>query len=622
MSAKLQQWIFFLEEGGGARFLRGGLLCVAFLALAIFYNVVAYKNFNTEEAMDLAQLARNISAGKGYTTEHIRLISLSLVEAQVNKKLAVIQETLRGGKLSGDQRAVLESQQSELKKLAVLKAAHPDLANAPAYPMLLAGLMKVAPIEFKIPRNPFKAYVPELWIAGLNQILFFIAILVLFKIAAQLFDRSVASISALLFATTELFWHLSISGLPVMLLVLVVLCLVWVLLQFEGMTEPTSVSVWRGLIWGISAGGLIGIGCLTRYAFGWLIFPVILFFALFGTEHRFKICLVAVVTFFLIISPWLARNYSASGNFFGTAGYAVCEGTPRYPENQLDRSSDAAAISEKVKIADYFRKFMQGSRDIFQNEIPRLGGSWLIFFFVAAMLFPMPTPAHRIRVFILSAGAVLGVAYALGRTHLSSESPQVNSENLLVLLSPLAFIFGVAFYFSLVRKIVFPEPVFSYVTTFLFCVIISAPLIFALLPPRVNSSAFPPYHPPLIQETAGWMRPNELMMSDVPWAVAWYGDRQCLSLSQTFAKDYLKINDDVCPIQALFLSPKTTDSRFLFQMVKEPQGWGRFILESLTRNEPPAGFPLRKAPPGFLPDHFFLTDWERWSVVPVAGNAK
>ena len=42
---------------------------------------------------------------------------------------------------------------------------------------------------------------------------------------------------------------------------------------------------------------------------------------------------------------------------------------------------------------------------------------------------------------------------------------------------------------------------------------------------------YPPYFPPEIQQIAGWMKPDELMMSDVPWAVAWYGDRQCVWLS-------------------------------------------------------------------------------------------
>jgi hypothetical protein len=50
------------------------------LALAFRYDLRAYRNFSTPEAMDSAQLARNISEGKGYTTMFIRPFSLYLVQ--------------------------------------------------------------------------------------------------------------------------------------------------------------------------------------------------------------------------------------------------------------------------------------------------------------------------------------------------------------------------------------------------------------------------------------------------------------------------------------------------------------------------------------------------------------
>ena len=59
----------------------------------------------------------------------------------------------------------------------------------------------------------------------------------------------------------------------------------------------------------------------------------------------------------------------------------------------------------------------------------------------------------------------------------------------------------------------------------------SLPLTFALLPARTPPVVYPPYYPPEIQQIASWMKPDELMMSDVPWAVAWYGDRQCVWLT-------------------------------------------------------------------------------------------
>src|SRR5471032_1081584 len=76
----IQTTIHKMEMGGGARYRRFGTLVVAVLALAVTYDMRVYRNFSTPEAMDSAQLARNIAEGKGYTTLFIRPFSLYLVK--------------------------------------------------------------------------------------------------------------------------------------------------------------------------------------------------------------------------------------------------------------------------------------------------------------------------------------------------------------------------------------------------------------------------------------------------------------------------------------------------------------------------------------------------------------
>jgi hypothetical protein len=43
------------------------------------------------------------------------------------------------------------------------------------------------------------------------------------------------------------------------------------------------------------------------------------------------------------------------------------------------------------------------------------------------------------RIFLLCSMALLFVVQAAGQTHLTSDSPEINSENLLALLAPLGF---------------------------------------------------------------------------------------------------------------------------------------------------------------------------------------
>src|SRR5437762_9657538 len=79
---RLQEWIHRFEVGEGTRTVRWVLAILALLALTAVYDLRDYRNFSRAEAMDAAQLARNIAAGKGYTTEFIRPRSIHLVEQQ------------------------------------------------------------------------------------------------------------------------------------------------------------------------------------------------------------------------------------------------------------------------------------------------------------------------------------------------------------------------------------------------------------------------------------------------------------------------------------------------------------------------------------------------------------
>jgi hypothetical protein len=218
---------------------------------------------------------------------------------------------------------------------------------------------------------------------------------------------------------------------------------------------------------------------------------------------------------------------------------------------------------------------------------------------------------------------VLGVAQALGKTYLSSDVPEVNSENLLVLLAPMVFVFGVGMYFILLDQVNLPFPQLRSALTVVFGLVACSPLVFALLPPKPHPVAYPPYWPPVIRgDIAEWMREDELIMSDMPWAVAWYGQRQSVWITldapddtrPAITSDFFKINDSQKPIYALYLTTFTSDARFYSQILKEKRyDWGKFMVESLAKHNVPKIFPLKKAPSGFMQNgQLFLSDRVRW----------
>ncbi len=72
--------IHALEAGTGARMIKTFAVILGFGALAMCYDMRAYRNFNTQEAMDAGQLAHNIAMAADYTTEFIRPLAVHLFE--------------------------------------------------------------------------------------------------------------------------------------------------------------------------------------------------------------------------------------------------------------------------------------------------------------------------------------------------------------------------------------------------------------------------------------------------------------------------------------------------------------------------------------------------------------
>jgi len=583
-----------MEAGLGAAILLRASVVLGFIAVAMFFNLVSrFEGFSTQEAMESAHLARQLAVGKGYTTDSIRPFCLHLLQ----------------------QNDPAHAQQ-------VLQRPVPDLSNPPGYPCLLAGLMVLLPFHFTADPNQPWFYQPELWIRAVNELLLFCAVLILFQVARRLFDAAVAWLSAMLFAGTELFWKFSASGLSTIWLVLLFLGLVWCLVVLEERERrPVPPRLGGSLALAAAAGALVGLGGLSRYSFAWMILPVLVFLRLFFSRARGKLGLCAAVAFLAVMAPWITRNLALSQTCFGTAGYALVENTPHLPDDFLERSLHPAAALTHVTPRDVFDKFLLNEGEILRSDLPRLGGNWVSAFFLCGLLLPFRNPAlQRFRLFLLWSLALMAVVQAACQTHLSADSPEINSENLLVVLSPLVMVFGAGVFFTLLDHLVPPDSPARRAVTGLFILVMCAPLLLTLLGP-FKQTAISPYAPLHVQQVAGMMQPDEVMMSDIPWAVAWYGTRPCLWLTLDDAGTFEEINQ-LKPVRAIFLTQRTSDRRFLSQMLANQRSWEKFMLDAMPTNwaaqEVPTGFGARygltNAPMGYLPDQLFLSNTNRWGT--------
>src|SRR5437660_1081788 len=101
--SSVQTAVWQMEFGGGKKAIRWALVVLLALALGLVYTASQFRGLNKREAMDMAQLAHNISRGKGFTTYVIRPLSLWHLKTQTD----------------GHDPRLME---------------HPDLYNPPLYP--------------------------------------------------------------------------------------------------------------------------------------------------------------------------------------------------------------------------------------------------------------------------------------------------------------------------------------------------------------------------------------------------------------------------------------------------------------------------------------------------------
>ncbi len=331
--------------------------------------------------MDAAQVARNVAEGRGYTTDFIRPFNIYLLQKH-NREI----------------------QATNAVDCAPTNGAQPDLANAPVYPTVLAGLMKMWTPDWTAElRKPFWSegghflrYQTEFRIAIFNQLLLLAVVALTFLITKNLFDAPAARLAAVLTLGADALWKFSVSGQSTLLLLVIFLGLVWCLMKTEELGRAEQPQARKLFILAITAGLLAGTGMLTRYAFGWAIVPAVIFLALFGGGRRAGLAVAAFLAFGLAVTPWIIRNLSVSGTFFGTAGYAVAEGTSMFPGARLMQS-----LSPDLADFHYYwfrlgaRKFLENSRSILQDDLLRIGGNWVAMLFFAGLLLGLRNTAAR-----------------------------------------------------------------------------------------------------------------------------------------------------------------------------------------------------------------------------------
>jgi hypothetical protein len=608
--ATIQTAVFQIEIGRGRKIMHWLLLILLAAALSLMYTAEQFRGLNKRESMDMAQLARNIAHKRGFTTYVIRPLSLWQLEQH-------------GWNIQDP---------NVCRRLIML---HPDICNPPLYPMALAALFRVLPAKVFTYDAAEHVYFPERWvILPFNQLCLFACLLLTFAWAKRLFDRRVAIMATWLMFFSDTLWSYGVSGLPTNFLMLLLLLAIYCLFladqklnpaeRMEGTTTgsapaPVRSTGWA-VVWVLASAVLMGLCFLTRYLAAFLMLPMLIYVMRIFRGWKGAIwAAVYVVVFVGIITPWLLRNHRLSGSALGIAQYELVDRSGTFHGEMLPRTYKPD-FREAYSMQALSTKFLTNARVVLLDHLRLVGTDFLIFFFGAGVLFGFRRrDVSRLRGLVLG---MIGMAI-LGMSLIGSDpernGPDVSGGNLLVLLLPIIAIYGAAFFYLLLDRVPFRIKLTRGVAIAGFVALNVAPMIFTFLPPRLGYFPYPPYRAPVARAVATQFEPEALACTDLPWEVAWDGERRAVWLPLTL-NDFYELHDFVAPrgFQFLFLTPYIIDSRPQSDVAKgEYKGWELFL-----RGQLPASFPLKAYSP-LPPDNqqVLLADRARWANQKNAATA-
>jgi 4-amino-4-deoxy-L-arabinose transferase-like glycosyltransferase len=177
----------------------------------------------------------------------------------------------------------------------------PTAWEPPIYPYLMGGVFKLFGIY---------TYASAWVLLTINSLFAAITTIPIFLIARRTFDERVASWSAYAWALNPYIWYWSIHWIwDTTLTPLILTSIFWIALELQD---------WRGFRGWLIFGGLWGAGALANPS----MLAFLPFCGIWIWRQRYKKNLTsfagvvfASVVFFLVLSPWLIRNYEVFGRF-------------------------------------------------------------------------------------------------------------------------------------------------------------------------------------------------------------------------------------------------------------------------------------------------------------------
>ena len=471
---------------------------VTVLLVAFCYLLFVARNLEAItaiDALDYAQISRNLADGKGYTTDFIKPLSLTRVPS-------------------------LDPQ--------------PELVFPPLHPLFMAPFIKVLGAG----KNA---------VALASGLPFLATLLLTYLLGLRLFDRRAAILGTALFGLNLWALSYSISGLEVCLLGLIFMGLLLVLHAY-GQDE-------RRRVWlAVAAGALVGLLGLTKEIWAVALLPVGFYLAYWvGRPGRVKMVGVMLGAFLVVMLPWWVRQAVLVGNpFFTWRWYEITMMTMTNPGNTLYRSYTPSLVSPLTFMIYHPGEMLQKIRtgaDMLYPVLLALGGPFVAAFFIVGIMVPLGSAVfERMRYLVYWIYGLLVLLLVL----------VLPDQRALYPLAPIVALTGAAFFLRILVPLVRnygPREQYRYTTWAIaaFVVLQAFPLLANLTAQqRPGERSMAARAEQLAQEVSNLT--TGPIVTDVPWWTAWYGKQKSIWLPRSW-EDMERLQQDIGQIRYVVLTP-------------------------------------------------------------------
>lgn len=465
------------------------------LTLVLIVFVAKSDYLSDPNAIDYAQIARNLAEGKGFSTSALTPLALS---------------------------TGLDAERA------------PDISRPPLYVSLLALAMRVG--------SP-----GDRTVVFTAVIFLLLTLILVYVIGRRFFDDGVGVYAVAVSVISTGLIAQTMSGLETSFLAFLITLLFGMLWLHSQSPKPDA------MFWPALSGLLLGMCYLVRYECLALL-PVVLLYWFFAVKAgRWPRMVLLAAVFLAVALPWVIRTNRITGRAAASAqSYELIMNTVGHPGQTLYRQfTDVPPLPASIALRhplQMLRKFNEGIRMTYAGFPPLLNVFVLALFLAGLFVRPIRERYGLIQWCLVTGVFAMAIAIAL----------YTNVLRLLLAFAPLITVFATAAFTTYMNDYARGRHSSdAVVITRWFRTLAMVGWILVLAYPMFDYlfANRPARQAPMVQVMREVAEEGDFIVTDLPWHVAWFGRKRTLLLPQSLQQLEALQQAGVRP-DALYLSPE------------------------------------------------------------------